>query len=102
MQIEHVIGIVIGIPAFIITITASVYTIKASIALKGGIFGKAFLKLAIGIILIVLSTLFLGIVGMTYGIQAIWVSVVSAGSTLVGSILLLLGSREIIKVTKNK
>lgn len=100
MGIENEIGMVIGTIAIILSITATFFAFKASRVLAGGVFGKAFLKIAFGVFFLITSAAFMGIGMITYELQGILVSLFASGTSLLGSIFMLMGCLEVIKITK--
>lgn len=100
IQFVDIVGLAIGVPSVIVTIVACFYGHKAARSL-GGEIGRAFVKLLTGIVLVLFSATFQGIVmGVMDIYESVLVAVVSSGTSLAGSIFLIAGFRGIIASTK--
>lgn len=99
MKLIDIVGLVIGIPSVIIGIIACYYAYKAAKILGGGI-GNAFIKLAIGCVLMMFSAAFQGItMGALDIYQSMTVAVTGSGSATLGAIFLIAGFRGVIAST---
>lgn len=100
MKLVDIVGLAVGIPSVIIGILACWYAYKASRAL-GGRIGNAFIKVAIGCVLMIFSAAFTGItMGALDIYQSMTVALTGSGSATLGSLFLIAGFRGIVKSTK--
>lgn len=100
MRLVDIVGLVLGIPSVIIGIIACYYAYKALTGLGGGI-GNAFVKIAIGCVLLIFSAAFQGItMGALNIYNSMTVAITSSGSATLGSLFLIAGFRGIVKSTK--
>lgn len=100
MKLVDIVGLVLGIPSVIIGIIACYYAYKAAKVL-GGRIGNAFVKVALGCVLLIFSAAFQGItMGALNIYQSMTVAVTSSGSATLGSIFLIAGFRGVIAATK--
>lgn len=98
LELVDIVGLAIGVPSIFIALIAVYYIFVATRIVSGGL-KAAFTKAAIGILLILFSASWQGItMGALNIYDVIWVAVIGSGSSLLGSIFLLIGFRALIKM----
>lgn len=95
------IGLALSIAAAIIALVSFYYLYQAAKIMAGGALERAFSRIAASVALMIYTVGFLWFSFSIFDLREdIWVAVIGPGLWLLGNVFLLLGCREIVKMTK--
>ncbi len=98
-----VVGLAISIAAAIIALIAFYYLYRAAKIMAGGVLERAFSRIATCVVMMIYTVGFLWFSFSVFDLREdIWVAVIGPSLWLLGNLFLLLGCKEIAKLTKKE